>query len=221
MAMNAVPFEPQLNSDGQRTCGAAALAMVYGAVGLNIPQLAIWRVISLPDAHGGRFCRTYRLPLDASLRGMHAIAFKAKDPVRAVAATLASGDHAIMNHRLAEESGFGHYTVALAVSDTEIHLHDPALGPAQRMPLEAIRQLWVPKFENCEITGNFIVALATAVTSHTCATCGTKLPELVRCPACHCRFPVSPGAALGCFSVECTSRLWEQILCPYCDATFS
>lgn len=219
--MNPVPFEPQLSSYRHRTCGAAALAMVYSAVGLRVSQFEIWRVISAPDARGGIFARTYRFPFDAAKRGMRAIAFKAKDSIRAVAAILASGAYAIMNHRLSEESDLGHYTVALAVSDTGIASHDPQLGPFQRIGLEAMRKLWLPRSENCEIKGNFRVALAASSTPHACITCGTKIPEVARCPGCNNLFGLSPGAALGCMSAECASRLWQEILRPYCDLNFS
>ncbi len=219
--MSTIPYEAQKNCDGQRTCGAAALNMIYKAFGIVVPQEAVWRVISLPDAHGGRFARTYRLAFDASLRGVSAVAFKALDPVRSVQEILESGSSVIMNHRLTKDTGDGHYTVALRVQNNTITFHDPEFGPSQTKSVEAMRTLWQPKFASCEITGNFLIALAQyAKGTHRCKTCGTTTPASVPCPACQVTVPLQPAAALGCSSATCASRLWEVVLCPFCDAVF-
>lgn len=219
--MAAIPFEAQINRDGQRTCGAAALNMVYKSFGIVLPQEAVWRVISLPDAHGGRFARTYRIAFDAMLRGVSAVAFKARDPIQAVQMILASGGSVIMNHRLRDNTGYGHYTVALSADNEKIVLHDPEFGPAQQKPASLMRELWQPKFASCEITGNFLIALAQgAPTSCNCTACGGLSRAAVSCPACHVTIPLQPSASLGCCSSTCDSRLWEALLCPFCDATF-
>lgn len=215
-----IPFEAQLNSDGQRTCGAAALNMVYKSMGIVLSQQAVWRVISLPDALGGRFSRTYRLPFDAVLRGVHAIAFKALDPIQAVQRILATGSSVIMNHRLHEDTRYGHYTVALSANDSSIEFHDPEFGPSQKRSTVVMRALWQPKFDNCEITGNFLIAVALTPAPHTCGVCGVMSPANVTCPVCNVSFALQPAYALGCVNAGCSSRLWELVLCPYCDAAF-
>lgn len=216
-----IPFEAQIISDGQRTCGAAALNMVYRSFGLEIPQPAIWRVISLPDAFGGRFARTYRVAFDPLLRGVHAIAFRALDPVHATQSVLSEDLRVIMNHRLSEDTSYGHYTVALAANESEIELHDPELGPSQRRSADVMRSLWQPRHANCEITGNFLIALTARPAPCTCTSCGTQVPDFCICPACHARFALQPASALGCSSARCPARLWESVLCPFCDAAFA
>jgi len=218
--MAPVPFEEQMNSDGQRTCGAAALNMIYKSMGIVVPQEAVWRVISLPDAQGGRFARTYRLALDAMLRGVHAIAFKALDPIRAVQTILADGSSVIMNHRLREDTGYGHYTVALSANDSLIEFHDPEFGPSQKRSTVLMRALWQPKFDGCEITGNFLIAVAPTPAPYKCDVCGVPSPDNVTCPACDVSFVLQPASALGCVNAGCACRLWETVLCPYCDAAF-
>lgn len=66
-----------------RSCAASALNKVYHYYGLTQPQQDIWKVISQPDAHGGRYAMTYRLSFDARQRGLHVVAIKAKDPILA------------------------------------------------------------------------------------------------------------------------------------------
>jgi hypothetical protein len=219
--MAVIPFEEQNNLEGQRTCGAAALNMVYKSFGITLPQAAIWRVISLPDAYGGRFARTYRIAFDALLRGVCAVAFKARDPIRAVQMILASGNRVIMNHRLTADTGVGHYTVALAADEDKIIFHDPQFGSAQEKPTSLMRELWQLKFTPCEITGNFLIALArNAPSSYTCNKCGVLCPVSVTCPACYLTIPLQPSTALGCWSKTCDSRLWQSLLCPFCDTIF-
>lgn len=219
--MPNIPYEAQLNRDGQRTCGAAALTMIYQSMGINIPQLSIWRVISLPDAHGGRFARTYRLAFDPLLRGLNAIAIKAIDPIRAVKQILASGCSVIMNHRLKEDTSTGHYTVALSADDNFIAFHDPQFGPAQKRSLDEMRLLWTPKYQSCEITGNFLIAIARSPTANKCNNCSTMIPKSKTCPTCLASFPLQPAVALGCIDEHCPARLWQLIVCPYCDTTCS
>jgi hypothetical protein len=219
--MTAIPFEAQINRNGQRTCGAAALNMVYKSFGIALPQEAIWRVISMPDAHGGMKGVTYRMALDALLRGVSVVAYKARDPVHAVQKILESGSSVIMNHRLSVDTGDGHYTVALAADDDKIVFHDPQFGPAQERPASLMRELWKPKYDKCEITGNFLVALAQSTpASSKCITCGALCPATILCPACRLPVPLQPSTALGCCSGTCDSRLWEALLCPFCDNGF-
>jgi len=215
--MKTIPFEAQMNVDGQRTCGAAALNMIYKSMGLDLPQTAIWRVISLPDAHGTRYARTYRMAFDAMLRNVHAVAFRANDPIRAVRETLHSGCDVIMNHRLQNDTGYGHYTVALAADDEFIHFHDPQFGPAQKRTGENMRELWRVRHNDCEITGDILIALARNATSHACTTCGSQLPENIPCSQCLGTFSLQPAVGLGCVKNSCDGKLWQSILCPYCD----
>src|SRR5258708_2258196 len=218
--MAPVPFEAQMNGDGQRTCGAAALNMIYKSMGIVIPQQAVWRVISLPDAQTGRFARTYRLAFDAILRGVHAIAFKALDPIQAVQTVLAAGSSVIMNHRLQEDTGDGHFTVALSANDNSIEFHDPQFGPSQKRSTVLMRSLWQPKIDNCESSGTFLIALAPIGVPHKCSACGVSSTDSVTCPACNVSFALQPASALGCVNTMCARRLWEAVLCPYCDAVF-
>jgi hypothetical protein len=154
-------------------------------------------------------------------RGFQAIAFKAIDPIQSVQAILESGfSHVIMNHRLHEKTGLGHYTVAISATEEVIEFHDPEYGPSQKQSPATMRALWLPKFPLCEITGNFIVAIAPAPIHHICKTCGLQLLEKIQCPVCLLSFSLQPVSALGCTNDACNSKFWELILCPYCDSAF-
>lgn len=220
--MTSIPYEAQLQRDGDRTCAAAALIMVYSSFGITLPQEAVWRVVALPDGRKGLYARTNRLAFDAVARGLSAVTLKARDPIRAVREILTAGDRAIMNHRLTEDSWKGHYTVALSADDSAIVFHDPEFGPSQTRSTELMRELWTPKYSGCEITGNFLIALSNQSQSPcTCAACGASCPTAVQCCYCRLEVPLQPVAALGCTIPTCPSRLWELILCPYCDQLFT
>src|SRR5262249_22919834 len=117
------------------------------------------------------------------------------------------------------DSSAGHYSVLVDLADDYVILHDPQLGPDRRVLLYDLLKLWQPRFAGGEITGNVLVAFAnTAPTASSCATCGTVIPESIRCPGCQARIPLHPAAVLGCVQSDCSARTWELIFCPTCDA---
>jgi len=215
--MREIPYEKQMTANGQRTCGAAALQMIYKSFGIDLPQLAIWNAIALPDGQGGRFANTYRITLDVILRGMHAVAFRAKDPILAVEKILENNIDVIMNHRVSENVGFGHYTVAIDIGQTTIKFHDPQFGKKLTRSLNEMRSLWTPKHIPSEISGNVLIAISQNVSGHTCHVCGQSSRENIICPTCKISLSLQPVAALGCTRTGCDAKLWEFIVCPYCD----
>ncbi len=191
--------------------------MIYQTLGRRIAQEEIFRVISEPDHQGRRFCKTYRMVLDAQQRGFAAIAFRARDPIRATAGVLAVDAYPIMNHRVSETSGLGHYTVAVGIDSAQVAFHDPEVGPVQRRTIESLRDLWQARFNPCEIAGNLLIAVAGPSAAHLCMQCGTSVPAELQCGYCKRAIPLTPAAALGCMTAGCAARVWESLLCPYCD----
>lgn len=217
--MAQIPYEAQQNVGTSRRCAAAALNMVYRSYGLSVPQGAVWRVITVPDGLGGLFAKTYRLPFDAMLRGLSAVALKALDPIAALQTALAADVRVIMNHRQREDTGLGHFTVALHADASGVAFHDPELGPDRRLDVGTLRALWQPAHNPCEIAGNILIAVAQQPPQPgQCGACGTAVPTGMRCSECLHSFPLQPTVALGCSNAACTSRLWEVVVCPFCDA---
>jgi hypothetical protein len=215
----AIPYEQQADLMSNRMCGAAALCMVYRSFDIPCSQAEVWPHIARMGASGEPTAPAHRLAADALRRGLGALVVKARDPMAILKRGLASSLRMILNHRIHFDSLGGHYTVLVDLVDDFVILHDPQLGPERRVLQYDLLKLWQPQHAGAEITGNVLVAFAqTATAPSSCATCGTMIPESIRCPSCQSQIPLHPAAALGCVQSDCPARTWELIFCPTCDA---
>ena len=217
--MAEIPYEKQLDITGLRTCGAASLNMIYKSYGVDIPQISIWNVIRTPDTNNSYFAKSNRLAMDAILRGFTATIFRAIEPISAIRMIIDSGSQVVMNHRLNSETGIGHFTVALSIDEENVFFHDPEKGPNKRKSINQIKHLFMPQFSPCEITGNIVIAITqNKQTPVKCHNCGNPIQALRKCPNCKIEVPIIPISEIGCFEQSCkSSRLWETIICPFCD----
>lgn len=200
------------------TCGASALCMVYRSFGLECTQAEIWGRIGRPWPWQGPRTNTRLLAADALARGLAALILKASDPWRALELGVAHGIRIILNHRSAVTSQAGHYAVLVDLDGEDVVLHDPHLGPHRRLTRTDLLELWRPNCGQSEITGQVMVAFANAPTSGpACQSCQANLPASVPCAKCQASIPLYPGAVLGCVSVACRARTWEQVYCANCD----
>jgi hypothetical protein len=122
----------------------------------------------------------------------------------------------ILNHRLSQEQLAGHYTVLVGISDREIVVHDPLLGPQRRLGRDEFLKLWQPA--GYQVIGRVFLAVAEsspAVSS--CSRCGLLLPDTVVCPCCKESISLRPASVLGCGGKRCEARTWDQVFCPGCD----
>jgi tetratricopeptide (TPR) repeat protein len=128
-----VPFVPQERD----TCGAAALAMVMGYWGAEVPHDAIAKALVDPDVRG---IRGSRLAEFAREQGMTAIAFAADRA--ALRDHLAKGRPLIV----ALDGGRGglHDVVAVGLDEAggQVVVHDPARGPGRRLALSKFERQW-------------------------------------------------------------------------------
>src|SRR5437762_197108 len=92
----AVPYEKQ---QGDHTCGAAALCMVYRAFGIECTQTEIWERVA-KARYGSKRARTYLLAADAIERGLSALVIKASEPWRILQRCHEHGVLPIINHRM-------------------------------------------------------------------------------------------------------------------------
>ncbi len=213
-----IPFEPQHTLGGSRTCGAAALTMVYRSLGLPCEQLAVWQRVAEEVRCGVKATRTHRLALDACGQGLSAVTLQAKRPAKLLAQLLGSHTRVILNHRLDLGSNLGHFSVLLGFDGHLITLHDPHHGPGRVLPWAEFADLWNPSEEPSEIVGRVLVAVGRRPAStRICQTCGKPLPDLWTCRRCGGRISTGPPGALGCSAPGCGDSLWARLYCPHCD----
>jgi hypothetical protein len=216
-----IPFEGQIDHVGNRMCGAASLAMVYRYFDVVCAQDEIWHNISMPDAYGTLYTRTYKMCQDALGRGMAAVILRAKKPVVILEIGENDAIPLVLNHRLNASSSLGHYTVFLGLSDDIVLYHDPQAKPRMQIPLDDLLALWCPTEGQCEITGNILIAISPGHKGKIrCQACGTVVPPSISCPACGRGIPLEPRSILGCMNASCARRTWESIFCPWCDNAY-
>lgn len=218
-----IPFESQSEPAGNRACGAACLSMVYRSFGKEFPQSEIWPAIAKPNRHGTVSSTTHLMTQDALKRGFAAIAMQARYPLQVLRLCRDSGARAILNHRTRPDGPSGHYSVLVGLGEHDVVLHDPAYGPSRRMSHAELLELWQPRFQNSEIVGNVLIAVAALPVPEppACEFCHASLPSAIACPACKKPVPIVPGAPLGCVNTACIARIWNFVCCPFCDSAFT
>jgi hypothetical protein len=218
----AIPYEQQAELSSNRTCGAAALCMVYRSFGLASSQAEVWPRIARHNRAGVPAARTHLLAADALRRGLAALVVQAGNPAQILERAGAAGLRVILNHRLQEGSPAGHYTVLVGLDEEQIILHDPQHGPNRRLARSHLLELWRPHVTGSEIVGQVLVALSnTSNCLRQCSACGTSTPHAVTCPGCLQPFALQPAAILGCVKPGCSNRTWQRLYCPLCDASVS
>lgn len=219
----AIPYESQAGMGDSRACGAACLSMVYGSLGRRIPQAEIWPAISKPNRLGQVSSTTHLMVQDALNRGFAALAFQARHPLQALRLCRDAGARAIMNHRTRPEAVSGHYSVLVAIEEQDVVVHDPAVGPARRISHRQLVELWLPRFQDAEIAGNVLIAVASAdqPPPTPCEFCSAVTPAAIACPRCKEPVPLAPTSPLGCVNMDCIARMWNFVLCPACDTPFT
>ncbi len=217
-----IPYEKQSDSQSSRSCGAACLSMVYGSLGKTVSQAEIWPLIAKENRFGSIASTTHLMVKDALGRGFGAVAFQARHPLQALKLCCESGTRAILNHRAMQDSPAGHYTVLVDVDNRDVVLHDPFYGPSRRVPHAELLELWKPRLPNSEIVGYVLVAIAAEPpAANSCWLCRAPLPLSVACPRCKEVVGLEPRAVLGCLNIECLARMWNYIVCPFCDYVFT
>ena len=193
-------------------CGAAALTMVYQAVGVPCDQLAVWQRVAEEIRPGVRASRTHRLALDALQQGLPAVTLQAEEPVAALRHLLENDTRVILNHRLDSQSHLGHYTVLLGLDEHEIEIHDPYHGPNRILPWPEFAELWGPPNQQSEIVGHILVAIGSALAGSR----GPELPPSPTCPRCSQPVPRGPASTWDSDAAR-RERLWKRRFCPHCD----
>jgi hypothetical protein len=213
-----ISFEAQRDDPSARRCGAASLTMVYRSLGLNVSQESIWPSIAIPDSENRFFARTYLMCQDALARGFSAIVVRASEPLRLLEACQRFEVRAILNHRSTRNPQKGHYTVLKEIAGDDVVLHDPEVGPSQRIRLPELLAIWQPLDGNVEITGNILICIGREVESvQSCKICGKSISQQAPCWNCNRMVPLQPTIILGCDSPSCSGRNWQHVICPFCD----
>lgn len=213
-----IPYERQIY---ERSCGAAAIVMVYKSLELNCNQEDIWRNISRPDSRGVLFTKSCCICKHALKQGFSSIILKAKDNRiwHILELCDAKSIRVIFNHRLNLKDNLGHFTVFTKIVDNRcVELHDPQYGGHQCIREVILKELLRKRSNEDEITGNILITISRKNSDRTrCELCGANIPESIDCPWCSRRIFLNPREIIGCIEKECIERNWDKIICPHCD----
>lgn len=213
-----IPYQRQRIIEGSRTCGAAALAMVYRSLGLDCRQREVWDRVAEHVRPHIRACRTHRLALDALEHGLSAIVLQAAAPIGLLQRLTRRRTRVVLNHRLDADSNLGHFTVLIQVDSDKVVIHDPHFGPNREVLVGDLERLWAPRQGDCEIVGGVLVAIARKANQPVrCSECGLSIPAAVACERCERPIALAPAEALGCLDRRCSARRWARLFCPVCD----
>jgi ABC-type bacteriocin/lantibiotic exporter with double-glycine peptidase domain len=218
--MIEMPFEQQLEP---RSCGAAALCMVYRSLGVACEQSEVHLSVT---RKGQTNARTHLLACDALRRGLSALILQARSPFAILQRAQVHTSPVILNHRFQAEDLAGHYSVLVKIDSEAIILHDPLLGPGRVLPWEDFQRLWMPVWGVAETPGQVLLAISEQSRDRktgeelSCSYCQTLLPLSRTCRRCREKVPLQPGTILGCVHDECPGRLWARVFCPWCDQSF-
>jgi hypothetical protein len=210
-----IPFEKQQDRATEKRCAAAAMCMVYRALGLSVTQEDVWPRVSCRECQGSRLGRTYLLARDAQERGLEAVVVAVAEPWTALRHLARMPVLVVLNLRVHSRSSAGHYAVVRQVQEDGLFLHDPALGPDQWLTREEFLHLWQA---GGQVMGPILVAVSRpAPDTAGCRFCFRQPPVRFLCPGCRQPIRLSPWAALGCWEARCPGRLWKTLYCPRCD----
>jgi len=210
----SIPFERQQDS---RSCGAAALCMIYRSLGHSCNQSDVWQRITRPGPWGAPRTNTKQLCADAIMQNLAALTLMARQPWPLLRQCASEGIRVILNHRLRNDSAVGHYSVLVRIDDEHIDLHDPSGQPERRLSKTELLELWQPPRGRSEIAGHVLLAVTAKALTGKCTLCGEKTPALITCPGCRATIHLQPAAVLGCGASRCPGRLWDRLFCPRCD----
>lgn len=128
-----VPYVAQ----GKDTCGAAALAMVLRFWGQPASQDEIAAELFEPELHGILGSRLADL---ARRRGLSAVAYAGD--VEQMRRYLDKGRPLIVAWKLRRDRFHDVVVVGFDEARRQVIVHDPAEGPARRVPLDAFEKRW-------------------------------------------------------------------------------
>jgi hypothetical protein len=222
--LNTAPldlYEPQLQLERQRMCGAAALVMAYRRCGLEVEQAVVWQ--SIAREYNGHFrAHSYLMARDALERGLVAVVLQSHRPWEILEACWRHDIAVILNHRLEADSHEGHYSLLAGMRGDRIRVQDPWLGPNVQYSRDEFLELWLPFGPNSEIAGNVLIAIAPALVQPPIwCHCNQLFEDALACPRCQTAIPLKPVVALGCWNERCSERLWWRLFCPNCDCPIS
>jgi len=214
----AIPYERQPDRQGDRTCGAACLSMVYRSLGIAVSAQEIWPAIAKPNPFGVVSSTTHLMTQDALNRGLTAVSIQARHPLQVLRLCREFGIRAVLSHRVQFDSPVGHYSVFVDLDEQGVILHDPLIGPSHRLSHAELQQLWLPRFTDSEVAGNVLIAIAPpGLAGSPCEFCHTPMLPSAACPRCGTRIGLQPSKVLGCLNDACIARMWNYVCCPACD----
>lgn len=222
--LNTAPrnvYEPQLQLERQRMCGAATLVMAYRRCGLEVDQTVVWQ--SIAREYNGHFrAHSYQMARDALERGLVALVLQSHRPWEILQACWRNNITVILNHRLETGSHEGHYSLLAGIQGERIRVQDPWLGPNVEYTRDDFLKLWLPSEANSEIAGNVLIALApTQAQPPIWCHCNHPFDDAIACPRCQVAIPLKPVIAMGCWHLKCSQRYWWRLFCPNCDCPVS
>jgi len=199
--------------------GASALKMLLDTLGYKRDISTIWNAVANNKGTG---CRTVALACYALYVGASAVIIRTQQPKTNLFANVKNNIYTLVNIRLNAESGYGRFAIVEYVDKGNVFLCDPMYGQHYAISWKNFLQLWEPPSEGwSEVTGRIFIAITRhSIEQYNCPICNFPIPLQIVCPNCKQIINLSPLSTLGCINHNCNEKLWEHIICPYCDKAF-
>ncbi len=191
----------------------------------TVDQQTIFYKIAVAGDKKGSYsvCSHHLMCRDAINRGFYALSIYVKKPEEFLISyekkTIDNSIRIIFSQRPKNTSTDWHATVLVDIIDSDVVVHDPWVKPSRRIARQTFMELWRGGIKPDEY-GNRLIAVSDKKSARNkCFLCGKRIPDSIKCPACHKTICLEPKDVLGCIDDHCSQRLWKIIGCPYCDNT--
>lgn len=217
--MRVIHCIEQIKKAGERTCGAAALQMVYeGIFGLSLTQEEIWEKIKAPDGRGGMYATARDVASDVHDRKLNVMIIRSSITLNLLKHCDDDNVAIITIASVSPTDKCGHFRVVSDFNGEKIVLCDPSSGSLVSLSLGEFIELWRKK-GNGEVTGFIALVISRGETSqYTCPVCKRIVPLTVKCGVCGNVNKLVPGSVLGCSNTQCPEVNWQHVICTFCNA---
>ena len=218
-----IPYIKQdITSNKKWLCGAASLAMVYRSYGKKVDQRSIFYDIAVRNKAIGSYCSTSLQCRNVLKHGFYALDVKSRQPLTLLNMFHDKWDNTrpriiFIQKAKGDDEGL-HSTVMVDVTDKDVIVHDPLSRPFRLILKDVFMYLWSGQGQN---NYESIAVSDKRSSADRCRICGRPIPDFLICPNCRRKVILQPNETVGCIFNDCAGRLWNEILCPYCDKYFS
>lgn len=171
-------------SDKERNCGAACLAMVYQMYGKSNELQDITKNVMKISSNGKRNCRNFLMLRDATEMGFLSYVVSAKDIREFIPFCLELGMEIIINYHPTERTMAGHFSLVSYVDSKFVYVNDPG----QDAPIGINFPIYWGKLEKRMLSGTSLSEFYANNTMLVLLPPGLSLPISNKRPIPECLF---------------------------------